>query len=105
MKAWLSDSDLIELAPGSKLEQNADLPKVKAQIPVNTAPRRISIFGLGYVGAVSAACFAKVGHTVVGLDVNDIKRQCLRAGKPPVVEPGPVASRLSTWVRLTWVRS
>ncbi|MFG3756789.1 hypothetical protein ACGE32_31120, partial [Klebsiella pneumoniae] len=63
-------------------------PKVKAQIPVNTAPRRISIFGLGYVGAVSAACFAKVGHTVIGLDVNDVKRQCFREGKPPVVEPG-----------------
>jgi len=88
VKAWLSDSDLIELAPGSKLEHDADLPKVKAQIPVNTAPRRISIFGLGYVGAVSAACFAKVGHTVIGLDVNDVKRQCFREGKPPVVEPG-----------------
>nr|WP_249123733.1 MULTISPECIES: nucleotide sugar dehydrogenase [unclassified Bradyrhizobium] len=70
------------------LEQGARLPKIKAQIPVNTAPRRISIFGLGYVGAVSAACFAKVGHTVIGLDVNDIKRQCFREGKPPVVEPG-----------------
>ncbi|MBR1221743.1 nucleotide sugar dehydrogenase [Bradyrhizobium sp. U87765 SZCCT0131] len=88
MKAWLSDSDLIELAPGTMLEQGARLPKIKAQIPVNTAPRRISIFGLGYVGAVSAACFAKVGHTVIGLDVNDIKRQCFREGKPPVVEPG-----------------
>jgi len=47
---------------------------------------RISIFGLGYVGCVSAACFAKNGHTVVGVDVNDAKREILAAGRSPVVE-------------------
>ncbi len=47
---------------------------------------RISIFGLGYVGCVSAACFAKNGHTVVGVDVNAAKREILAAGRSPVVE-------------------
>jgi GDP-mannose 6-dehydrogenase len=47
---------------------------------------RISIFGLGYVGCVSAACFAKNGHTVVGVDVNADKREILAAGRSPVVE-------------------
>lgn len=47
---------------------------------------RISIFGLGYVGCVSAACFAKNGHAVVGVDVNAAKRDILAAGRSPVVE-------------------
>ena len=47
---------------------------------------KISIFGLGYVGCVSAACFAKSGHTVVGVDVAPAKRQILMEGRSPVVE-------------------
>ncbi|HEU4930285.1 MAG TPA: nucleotide sugar dehydrogenase [Candidatus Krumholzibacteria bacterium] len=47
---------------------------------------RISIFGLGYVGCVSAACFAKNGHSVIGVDVNAAKRDILAAGRSPVVE-------------------
>jgi GDP-mannose 6-dehydrogenase len=88
MNSWLDGSDLIELAPGSTQAAAGRAPAVAPVIPRNPAPRRISIFGLGYVGAVSAACFSRVGHTVIGLDVNDIKRQCFREGKPPVVEAG-----------------
>ena len=47
---------------------------------------RISIFGLGYVGCVSAACFAKNGHTVVGVDIAPAKRDILMQGRSPVIE-------------------
>jgi GDP-mannose 6-dehydrogenase len=47
---------------------------------------RISIFGLGYVGTVSAACFAARGHQVVGVDVNRSKVDLLASGKAPIVE-------------------
>ena len=48
----------------------------------------ISVFGLGYVGCVSAACFAKEGHTVIGVDVNPGKVDMIRAGKATIVEMG-----------------
>lgn len=47
---------------------------------------RIAVFGLGYVGAVSAACFADRGHDVIGVDVNQSKVDMINAGKTPVVE-------------------
>lgn len=47
---------------------------------------RISIFGLGYVGTVSAACFAARGHQVVGVDINKNKVDLFASGKAPIVE-------------------
>ena len=49
---------------------------------------RISIFGMGYVGAVCAACMAHRGHTIVGVDVSQQKVAMVNAGKSPIVEPG-----------------
>jgi GDP-mannose 6-dehydrogenase len=49
---------------------------------------RVSVFGLGYVGSVTAACVADAGHYVVGVDVNPEKVAIVNAGDPPVVEPG-----------------
>ena len=48
----------------------------------------ISILGLGYVGAVTAGCLAKRGHSIVGVDVQAQKVESLNAGVPPIVEPG-----------------
>src|SRR5262252_4039135 len=50
----------------------------------------ISIFGLGYVGAVSLACLAREGHRVVGVDIDAAKLTLIREGRTPVVEEGMV---------------
>src|SRR5947208_13672251 len=49
---------------------------------------RVSIFGLGYVGCVTATGLARAGHRVIGVDVNAEKVAMVNAGTPPVVEPG-----------------
>lgn len=52
---------------------------------------KISIFGLGYVGAVSLACLSRDGHEVVGVDIDRAKLDLISSGKTPVVEEGMVA--------------
>lgn len=49
---------------------------------------RVAVFGLGYVGTVTAACLAANGHEVVGVDVDPTKVAMITAGQSPVVEPG-----------------
>jgi GDP-mannose 6-dehydrogenase len=50
----------------------------------------ISVFGLGYVGAVTLACLARDGHRVVGVDVDQAKLDLIAVGRTPVVEEGMV---------------
>jgi GDP-mannose 6-dehydrogenase len=49
---------------------------------------QLSVFGLGYVGCVSAGCFAREGHSVVGVDVNPAKVEMINRGESTIVEEG-----------------
>lgn len=49
---------------------------------------RVSVFGLGYVGAVTTGCLARRGHWVIGVDVNPHKVELLGRGEAPILEPG-----------------
>lgn len=49
---------------------------------------KISVFGLGYVGSVTAACLAEKGHDVVGVEVNPDKLALFQGGRSPLFEPG-----------------
>src|SRR5262249_61731805 len=49
---------------------------------------KLSVFGLGYVGCVSAACFSEAGHEGIGVDSNPLKGEGISGGRSPIVETG-----------------
>jgi GDP-mannose 6-dehydrogenase len=61
-------------------------------------PLSISIFGAGYVGAVSAACLANDGHQVIAVDPSSEKVDAINAGVAPLLEPG-LSERIETAVK------
>jgi len=76
--------EVVELVDvSSEFKQRLFESKRKAS---DLAKPRLSILGLGYVGAVSAACFTDLGFTVVGADPDEKKVNCLNDGRSPIVE-------------------
>jgi GDP-mannose 6-dehydrogenase len=59
---------------------------VPSHLDLDTCTLKISVFGLGYVGAVSCGCLPQLGHSVVGVDISPLKVQMISAGQSPVVE-------------------
>ncbi|MFI7612378.1 UDP-glucose dehydrogenase family protein [Nonomuraea terrae] len=55
---------------------------------VRTPERRVAVFGAGYIGLVTGACFAELGHRVVVRDIDPEKVALLRSGEVPIYEPG-----------------
>ena len=51
-------------------------------------PKNVAVIGLGYVGCVTAACLAKLGHFVTGIDTDEFKVRNVMAGNAPFYEPG-----------------
>ena len=49
---------------------------------------KISVFGIGYVGAVTSACLVDSGHEVIAMDKDPVKVKCIQEGRTPIVEPG-----------------
>lgn len=74
--------------PAKIAQDIADLASPQEKIISNRpAKLKISVFGIGYVGTVSAACLARDGHEVVAVDVNQEKVDILNEGLSPIVEP------------------
>jgi GDP-mannose 6-dehydrogenase len=65
---------------------------------------RISIFGLGYVGAVSAGCLASAGHEIIGVDPVPAKTGLINQGKSPIIE-GEIGEIIGTAVHMGCLRA
>ncbi|HEY6125297.1 MAG TPA: UDP-glucose/GDP-mannose dehydrogenase family protein [Steroidobacteraceae bacterium] len=79
-----------ELGSGTPVLERIGADENGARPLANNAAvlKRISIFGLGYVGAVSLACLARDGHQVTGVDIDPVKLDLIRNRKSPILEEG-----------------
>lgn len=55
---------------------------------MDKTPQSLSVFGLGYVGSVTAACLAHIGNRVIGVDIDSSKAKALDSGQSPILEKG-----------------
>ncbi|HUS07496.1 MAG TPA: UDP-glucose/GDP-mannose dehydrogenase family protein [Bryobacteraceae bacterium] len=61
---------------------------VNTREKMHAQPQMVAVLGLGYVGCVTAACLARLGHTVFGVDRDEIKVSNIQSGTAPFYEPG-----------------
>ena len=72
---------------------------------MSAPPSRVAVFGAGYVGLVTGACFADLGHTVVIRDVLADRVEALQRGEIPIYEPGLAELITANTERLTFTTS
>jgi len=61
---------------------------ILGDVNASTREARVAVLGLGYVGSVTAACLAHLGHRVTGVDRDEHKVKSIEAGRAPFYEPG-----------------
>jgi GDP-mannose 6-dehydrogenase len=76
----------LDMLGGDPPESRETDGRTETVMPSARAARRVAVFGLGYVGSVSAACLASRGHSVIGVDVTAEKVEMINRGRSPVVE-------------------
>ena len=90
---WHIETDFFGSDPMNQMTSNVhvlfeDRLSPFGAIQSNPEPRSIAVVGLGYVGAVSSACFSSIGHQVVGVDIDRSKVSDINAGTAPIIEEG-----------------